>query len=398
MHKEEEIMKKNSLFALLFLCLLLSAAAQPDFAFAAGGKTGIKGFTFVQISDTHWGFSDPKINPEYKSTLQKAIDEINGLTPRPEFVVFTGDLTHTTDSPEERRARMSEFREIVRRLKVKDIRFLPGEHDASLDSAEAYTKFFGKTHYTFDRNGIHFIALDNVSDKTASLGDAQLKWLAGLLKKFRKDSTIIILTHRPLFDLYPDWEWWTRDGAQALELLKPFEHVTVLYGHIHQVNDHRAGSIALHAATGAMYPLPAPGSVPKKAPIPWDPAQPYKGLGFRTVEVKAGSGELAITEHPIAAAPAAEVGARVIKITAKKFEYSPGEIKLAKGEPATLEFTSLDVHHGFNCPELKVRADIYPGQTSRISITPDKAGTFHFHCDVFCGSGHEDMEGKIIVE
>ncbi len=88
---------------------------------------------------------------------------------------------------------------------------------------------------------------------------------------------------------------------------------------------------------------------------------------------------------------------QVIKITAKKFEYSPNEITVKKGIPVVLEFTSLDRLHGFNCPGLKIRMDIYPGKVNRLRFVPDKAGTFLFHCDNFCGSGHETMTGKIIV-
>ncbi|HUN55045.1 MAG TPA: cupredoxin domain-containing protein [Smithella sp.] len=88
----------------------------------------------------------------------------------------------------------------------------------------------------------------------------------------------------------------------------------------------------------------------------------------------------------------------VIKITAKKFEYSPNVIKLKKGVPVVLELTSLDRLHGFNCPGLSIRADINPGKVTRVKFTPVNRGTFSFFCDIFCGEGHEDMNGKIIVE
>lgn len=87
----------------------------------------------------------------------------------------------------------------------------------------------------------------------------------------------------------------------------------------------------------------------------------------------------------------------VIRITAKRFEYSPSEIRLKKGVPVVLEFTSLDRLHGFDCPDLGIRTDIPPGKTSRVRVVPDKVGTFPFHCDIFCGDGHEDMTGKFIV-
>jgi len=88
---------------------------------------------------------------------------------------------------------------------------------------------------------------------------------------------------------------------------------------------------------------------------------------------------------------------QVIQITAKRFEYSPKEITLKKGVPVVLEFTSLDRLHGFNCPGLGIRMDIRPGKVNRLGFVPDKAGTFPFHCDNFCGSGHEGMRGMITV-
>src|SRR3954451_10841183 len=82
-------------------------------------------FYFVQLSDTHWGFQGPP-NPDAKVTLKKAVAAVNGLERQPDFVVFTGDLTHTTDDPQVRRQRLAEFKEIVSELKVKTVRFMPG--------------------------------------------------------------------------------------------------------------------------------------------------------------------------------------------------------------------------------------------------------------------------------
>src|SRR5438093_2231564 len=256
-------------------------------------------FYFVQLSDTHWGFEGPSVNPDAKGTLKKAVAAVNSLSEQPDFIVFTGDLTHTTDDPKVRRQRLAQFKDIVSELKVKDVRFMRGEHDASLDRGEAYQEFFGKTHYTFDHKGVHFIAVDNVSDPRALIGDEQLQWLAADLKQQRKDASIVVLTHRPLFDLYPQWDWATRDGAKAIDLLLPMEHVTVFYGHIHQEHHKMTGHIAHHAAKGLMFPLPAPGSQPQRNPLPWDPAQPYKGLGYRDIEAEAKQAEFKLTELPI---------------------------------------------------------------------------------------------------
>ncbi len=267
-------------------------------AHAAGERGGKHDFVFLQLSDTHWGFSDPKINPDYAGTLRKAVAQVNGLSIQPDFIMFTGDLTHTTDDDQERRKRLAGFRDIIGGLKVKTVHFMPGEHDASLDNGAAFQEFFGDTHYTFAHKGVNFIVLDNVSDPRATIGDVQLQWLAGELQKLDKSAPIVVFTHRPLFDLAPSWDWATRDGAKAIDLLAPYENVAVFYGHIHQENYHTTGHIPHHAAHGLMYPLPAPLSQPKKAPVPWDPAFPYKNLGFRGVEAK-GKEPYAITEYPI---------------------------------------------------------------------------------------------------
>lgn len=256
-------------------------------------------FFFIQLSDTHWGFTNQAVNPDARGTLRKAIDAINSLKYQPNFVIFTGDLTHTTDDDKERRTRLGEFRDIVKQLKVGDVKFMPGEHDAGLDNGQAYQEYFGKTHFTFNYKNVHFIILDNVSDPNSKIGDKQLQWLSDDLKQLHQNSRIIVLTHRPLFDLKPDWDWHTRDGAKAVELLMPFTDVTIFYGHIHQEHHHMTGHIAHHAAKGMMYPLPAPGSVPKKQPLPWNMSAPYKGLGYRGINVKSGQKEFAITEFGI---------------------------------------------------------------------------------------------------
>jgi cytochrome c oxidase subunit 2 len=88
---------------------------------------------------------------------------------------------------------------------------------------------------------------------------------------------------------------------------------------------------------------------------------------------------------------------RVIKIIAQKFHYTPNEFTVKKGETTVLEFTALDFVHGFKVPDLNIRVDLPPGQLTRVRITPDKAGVLDFLCDNFCGSGHEEMNGRIIV-
>jgi len=270
-------------------------------AAAAGRRLALPGdddFFFVQLSDTHWGFSGPP-NPEAANTLKQAVAAVNALPRQPDFIVFTGDLTHTTDDPVERRRRLAEFKSIVADLKVKTVRFMPGEHDASLDRGAAFQEFFGDTHYTFDHKGVHFIVLDNVSDPGAKVGDDQLAWLKADLDKLDKKAPIVVLTHRPLFDLAPKWDWATRDGAQAVALLMPHENVTVFYGHIHQEHHQMTGHIAHHSAKSLIFALPAPGSQPNRTPLPWDASAPYKGLGFREIEAEDAGKTYTVTEFPV---------------------------------------------------------------------------------------------------
>jgi cytochrome c oxidase subunit 2 len=90
-------------------------------------------------------------------------------------------------------------------------------------------------------------------------------------------------------------------------------------------------------------------------------------------------------------------GAKIIKISARRFEYSPQEFTLKKGVPVVFQLTTEDRSHGFNVPSMNLRADIVPGKITELKVTPQKAGKFDFFCDVFCGSGHEGMNGKITV-
>ena len=257
-------------------------------------------FYFVQLSDCHWGFEDPVVNPDAGGTLKKAVAAVNGMARPPDFIMFTGDLTHTTDDPKERRRRLTEFREIAGGLKVKDVRYMPGEHDASLDNGKAFKEFFGATHYTFDHKGVHFIVIDNVSDPTAAIGDEQLQWLREDLEKQPRDARIVVFTHRPLFDLYPQWDWATRDGAQAIALLQTHDNVTVFYGHIHQEHHFATGNIAHHSAKSLIFALPVAASQPRRLPIPWDPSAPYKGLGYREIEADSAPVKYSIREFPVA--------------------------------------------------------------------------------------------------
>src|SRR5258708_2130623 len=87
-----------------------------------------------------------------------------------------------------------------------------------------------------------------------------------------------------------------------------------------------------------------------------------------------------------------------IRISAKKFEYHPNKVTAKVGQPVVLVLTSEDRIHGFKMPDFGIRTDIVPGQETRVTITPQKVGSFVFFCDIFCGDGHEDMSGTLVVE
>ena len=240
-------------------------------------------FSFVQLSDTHVGFSGPP-NPLGTQAFEKAVEQINGLPVQPELVLFTGDLTHDSEKPGEHADRMRAFRQIAGRLRAPLVKFVPGEHDAGLDGGKLFRDALGDSHYSFDHRGVHFIALDNVSQARPNVGPEQLAWLAKDLARFPHTAPIVVFTHRPLFDLRPDWEWFTGDGDEVMTLLGPYENVTVLYGHIHRENTHVEGNASHYAARSLIFAFPDPATTADKKPIPFDPQKPFANLGVRVVE------------------------------------------------------------------------------------------------------------------
>jgi 3',5'-cyclic AMP phosphodiesterase CpdA len=266
-------------------------------SFLGGGKD----FFFVQMSDSHWGFEGAKINPDFKGTLTKAVQQVNALPLKPDFVIFTGDLIHTHDDAAVRKARMKEFSSIVAGLDSKVVHFMPGEHDAALDKGQLFEDTYGHVRYTFDHKGVHFIVIDNVTDPTGSIGEEQLEWLRADLAKQKPDANIVVFAHRPLFDLYPKWDWATKDGQKAIDLLMPFQNVVVFYGHIHRQEHNMTGHIAHHSADSLMMPMPPPGSKPKREPVAWDPAQPYKAMGYRSIESQTRKNKYELSQYIVKA-------------------------------------------------------------------------------------------------
>src|SRR5271169_2534110 len=257
-------------------------------------------FSFIQLSDTHVGFNGPP-DPLGTKAFESAVATVNGLKRRPELVIVTGDLTHDADTTDEHAQRYKLFKQIAGKIRAAQVKVVPGENDAALDGGVMFREFMGPTHYSFDHRGVHFVALDNVSRGRPEVGTEQLAWMKSDLARFPKTSPIVVFTHRPLFDLRPDWEWFTSDGDDVMNALAPYENVTVLYGHIHRENFHQAGTTKLYAARSLIFAFPDPAMKVKK-PLPFDKAQPFKNLGIRRVNGKADGSDLQLEEVELATA------------------------------------------------------------------------------------------------
>jgi hypothetical protein len=282
---------------------------------------GIEPFSFVQLSDTHVGSGAP-LNPAGTGAFERAVEVVNRLKEPPALILFTGDLTHDSEEPGEPARRMKRFREIAGGLRVHVQKAVPGEHDAGLDGGRLFRENFGETHYAFDHRGVHFVALDNVSRALPEVGPEQLAWLKKDLSRFSPTAPIIVFTHRPLFDLRPDWEWFTSDGDAVMKVLAPFENVTVLYGHIHREHVHEEGHARHLAARSLAWGFPDPAAAEKK-PAPFDAAHPYQNLGLRVVRARKG-----------ASPSAASIGAEEVELSRAEFSGTEGFAQLLR--PTTL--------------------------------------------------------------
>lgn len=299
--KRREMLKLMGLGGVVF-----ASSLAPGLIACAGSSAPPRGaqedFFFLQLSDTHFGFSGATVNPQSATMLMDTVAAINAAAQKPDFVIFTGDLIHddATVTLATRLSRMMDFMSIVGGITGTTLKFLPGEHDAAADQGVTFQQVFGPTHWSFDHKGIHFVALDNVSLPTASLGATQLAWLKSDLAPLDKEAPIVVFVHKPLFDLYADWNWTTPDGQQAIDILSAYDNVTVFYGHIHQEISTTTGSIAHHSARSLMFAFPAPGSstATKSPPIPWDATHPGAGLGYRTVDAGVTPESYTIADFP----------------------------------------------------------------------------------------------------
>jgi 3',5'-cyclic AMP phosphodiesterase CpdA len=259
-------------------------------------------FTFAQISDSHIGFNKPA-NPDVLGTLQAAIDKINAMPSAPSFILHTGDLSHLAQADE-----FDTLDQAMKSAKTGKIFYVPGEHDVLNDNGKQYLQRYGKDTkgdgwYSFDYNGVHFIGLVNVVNTAEGglgvLGNEQLEWLEKDVKGLSSSTPIIVFAHIPLWEVYPQWGWGTRDSAQALSYLKRFGSVSVLNGHIHQTLQKVEGNITFHTATSTAFPQPQPGTAPAAGPMKVPAEQLRSLLGVTSVNYVEHNHTLAITDTPL---------------------------------------------------------------------------------------------------
>jgi Icc protein len=257
---------------------------------------------FVQISDSHIGFNKPA-NPDVTATLQVAIDKINALPVRPEFVLHTGDLSHLSKDSE-----FDTLDQSLKSLRTGAIHYVPGEHDVLNDNGAQYRERYGKGTkgdgwYSFDQRGAHFIGLVNVMNLKAgglgTLGHEQLEWLEDDVKHLKSSTPIVVFAHIPLWSVYPEWGWGTEDSAQALGYLKKFGSVSVLNGHIHQVMQKVEGNVTFHTARSTAFPQPAPGTAPSPGPMKVPTEQLRTLLGVTDANFVRGKHTLAIVDSTL---------------------------------------------------------------------------------------------------
>jgi len=263
----------------------------------SSGSKGGDNFSFTQISDSHLGFSKPA-NTDVAATLQLAIDRINAESSQPDFLIHTGDITHSAKAAE-----FDAAQQLLTGLKQKRVFYVPGEHDTSTDDGKLYLERYGKSTkgtgwYSFDHHGVHFVGLNNVLqlEGMGKLGAEQLDWLKQDLAPQKSSTPIVLFAHIPLWAVYPDWGWGTQDSEQALSALKRFGSVTVLNGHIHQTLQKIEGNVHFHTACSTAFPQPAPGSAPKAGPMVVPAERLRSVLGVTDVGIVTNGSELAITD------------------------------------------------------------------------------------------------------
>jgi 3',5'-cyclic-AMP phosphodiesterase len=248
---------------------------------SANGMAGQPPFTFAYISDTHLYVRT--LNQRFVRAAVKAVDDVNALDPQPDFVLFGGDLAQTG-----RRSELDLGRQILSGLKAP-VKIMVGEHDWFFDLGEAWQDMFGAYHYSFDWKDVHVIVLMSVVEKDFwterkltpaermqivagldngiqsrfEVGEAQRQWLSNDLAKVRHTTPLLVFSHSPLYKYYRNWNFWTEDAEEVQAILRPYDKVTVIHGHTHQMLFNRIGNISFYGMLSTAWPWPyAPQGLP----------------------------------------------------------------------------------------------------------------------------------------
>jgi 3',5'-cyclic AMP phosphodiesterase CpdA len=269
-------------------------------AFGQNMKTAKGELHFVQISDSHIGFNKPA-NADVAGTLKATIDKINALPVQPDFIIHTGDISHSSKAAE-----FDTQDQIMMGAKAKQVFYVPGEHDISVDDGKMYMERFGKNAkgrgwYSFNHKDVHFVGLANVAaqEGLGKMGPEQLQWLQADLKAQPASRPVVVFAHIPLWSVYPDWGWGTEDSAEALSALKRFGSVTILNGHIHQVMQKVEGNVTFHTAMSTAFPQATPAPDHKPGPMKVDDAKLKSVLGITNVHSVMKNHSLAVVDSTL---------------------------------------------------------------------------------------------------
>ncbi|WP_298270462.1 metallophosphoesterase [Geobacter sp.] len=299
----------------------LTAAASLPFGLVnvAWGKKPTEKFTFAYISDAHiTQIRGTEFVANFDKGLQRAALELNFLDPKPDFVVFGGDLAQLG-----KREEFEHGRELMKDVTIP-IKWVIGEHDYYLDLGAYWQEHMAPLHYSFDHKGVHFVALnsilthdewtfrrwptaqermhqmarlDNPDGSPFMVKAEQREWLKKDLAKVPKDTPIVILSHSPLYKIFRPWNFWTDDADEVQAILKPYQNVMVFHGHVHQVLYNQIGTITFNAFMATAWPWPYPvtySQLPNKVPeitVFMNRADPFKerdGTGWGNITMDGG--------------------------------------------------------------------------------------------------------------
>jgi 3',5'-cyclic AMP phosphodiesterase CpdA len=267
---------------------MLAASSLPlSLVEVAFGKSAPENFTFAYISDSHiTNIKGNEFVRNWDRGLIRAVAEANLLTPRPDFIFYGGDIAQLGKTEE-----IDHGLDLIGALRG-DVHYVMGEHDYYLDLGEHWRKRLGPDHYSFDHKGVHFVVLnsiltyddwthnrwespmrrmqemarlDNPQGSPFMVGESQRDWLRKDLDKVSKNTPVVVFSHSPIQKIYKGWNFWTEDADQIQALLNPFDKVTVLYGHVHQIQYNQIGNISFNSAMATAWPWPYPVSFTQQA-------------------------------------------------------------------------------------------------------------------------------------